>query len=329
MLVYALLRTTFRSKSKKVYQIGANPGTDFLSSGNPSGDLTRERRVLSSQSTVQVLKLPPLQQNLCQLDFHHHWQLDYPLAWANLNQFTWLLFETTPHPRWNAFLLFKEMLTRSGLDPNSLISSVLYREPAIPSYWCTVKAPSLSDFVSSGKTNASLGSTNPSQTNFAADSVVSDAEAFIFSQSSDSAPWFATGYDLKEKAFTCVLPQEDGHNHIHLLASSCLSTTLAGFLPSISILVAPSLVSDFAHFPEDRDERHELLYTNPMSSMIFPRALLQGPIVAFALLLRLIILLRACTLCAHTSSSCKPSFSFPSFSPLFVLNLWAHSGVGL
>lgn len=119
-----------------------------------------------------------------------------------------------------------------------------------------------------------------------------------------------------KKAFTCVLPQEDGHNHIHLLASSCLSTTLAGFLPSISILVAPSLVSDFAHFPEDRDERHELLYTNPMSSMIFPRALLQGPIVAFALLLRLIILLRACTLCAHTSSSCKPSFSFPSFSPL-------------
>lgn len=87
-----------------------------------------------------------------------------------------------------------------GLDPNSL-SSVLYREPAIPSYWCTVKAPSLSDFVSSlGKKKASLRSTNPSQTDFAADSMASDAEAFILSQSSDSAPWFATGYDLKSKS---------------------------------------------------------------------------------------------------------------------------------
>lgn len=219
----------------------------------------------------------------------------------------------------------KKCLPGLGSIPIALlvISSVLYREPAIPSYWCTVTFQTLSHPerkmpVSGQQILVRLTLQQ-----------IPWAEAFIFSQSSDSAPWFATGYDLKEKAFTCVLPQEDGHNHIHLLASSCLSTTLAGFLPSISILVAPSLVSDFAHFPEDRDERHELLYTNPMSSMIFPRALLQGPIVAFALLLRLIILLRACTLCAHTSSSCKPSFSFPSFSPLFVLNLWAHSGVGL
>lgn len=47
------------------------------------------------------------------------------------------------------------------------------REPAIPSYWCTAKAPSLSrqSFSSLGKTNASLGSTNPSKTDFAADSM--------------------------------------------------------------------------------------------------------------------------------------------------------------
>lgn len=80
---------------------------------------------------------------------------------------------------------YPELFLAVGSIP---IALVLCREPDIPSYWCTVQAPSLSDFVSSlGKTNASLRSTNPSQTDFAADSMASDAEAFILSQSSDSA----------------------------------------------------------------------------------------------------------------------------------------------
>lgn len=89
-----------------------------------------------------------------------------------------VLFSSSPHSpglglTWISLLDFylKLLLIRGGmlfccskkclpfvwLDPNSL-SSVLYREPAIPSYWCTVKAPSLSDFVSSlGKKNTKIG----------------------------------------------------------------------------------------------------------------------------------------------------------------------------
>ncbi|KAL3500749.1 hypothetical protein ACH5RR_039842 [Cinchona calisaya] len=108
---------------------------------------------------------------------------------------------------------------------------------------CKAKAPSLSrqSFSSLGKTTASLGSTNPSKTDFAADSMASNAEAFIFSQSSDSTAPFLDLTLIRVEACRC--PLRSGTPAIGSYLMELNNTTLIP-LPSANATARASPISE-------------------------------------------------------------------------------------